>query len=48
MQPPEPPEVGELSPEPDPGEPLAECFKAIEQGLEADPASDQGAQDPSA
>ena len=49
MPPPDPPEAGEPSPEPEKvlGQPIADCFRAIEEELEADPANDASRQEPS-
>ena len=49
MMPPDPPEAGEPSPEPEklPGQPIADCLKAMEEELDADPANDPSRQEPS-
>jgi hypothetical protein len=44
MSPPDPPEAGDPLPEPtpekEPGQPIADCFRAIEEESDSDPASD--------
>ena len=49
MPPPDPPEAGEPSPEPKklPGQPIADCLKALEKELEAEPAKAPARQGPS-
>jgi len=50
MMPPDPPEAGDPSPEPEklPGQPIADCLKAMEEELDADLANDPSRKEPSA